>query len=782
MIENHPKQITVIAPSTAFAFCVGSGTGNIIYPLLPVIYDVSYKNHIRPARPLTLTVVQSGMALAASPVSAAMAAMLTLTEVAPYNLGLTQILAITLPACIIGIVVTALVVNRMWKDLDDDPEVQARIASGVLAAPEARQAAVPVGASSRRCAGASGAPVVAPDTRTPVAPSRVPTWPASTRPPEAAPLLRPNRSPAPPGSRTPRRAQLGAGLPARGDRHRRSRPLPQPAPGLRGRGRGPVPIDMTTTIVLVMFVVGTIILFVGRPEVKTVPDQSVFKAGMISAIALFGIAWLTATFIAAHEDYIIETVGAWVTDWRFLFALAVFIVAALTTSQSTATRTIVPIGLAAGLPAGDRDRHVGRSAGRRLHPAGQRHPDRRRQLRPLGNDEAGVQAGRPQLLHPDADHVRRHDRRRCGHRRLALLTPTSLPCTPKPGTDPVMDVDEIVRKASDAMPELVRDLERLVAIPSIAFSGYPAEPVQRMGQVTLDLFQKAGFRDARLLEVPSGYPPIYAELPGPEGSPVVVLYAHYDVQPAPRSRAGARTLDPDPQGGRSHLLARGRRRHQRPRGPPRDHARLRRQPPCTVKLILEGMEETESNLEAFVEAHPELFDCDLFVICDVGNLRVGEPAFTTALRGDVACIVTVRTLQHPLHSGVFGGPAPDAMMALARLLATLQDDKGNVAVEGVTTGSWPGEQFTEEDLRSSADILDGLTLTGTGPVGDRLWAHPSINAIGLDMTSIAGSSNVLIPEASAKLSMRIVPDTDPNTELDELVAHLQSHAPWGGQG
>ena len=102
VIESHPRQITVIAPLTAFAFCVGSGTGNIIYQLLPVIYDVSYKNHIRPARPLTLTVVQSGMALAASPVSAAMAAMLTLTELAPYNLGPTQILAITLPACSSG--------------------------------------------------------------------------------------------------------------------------------------------------------------------------------------------------------------------------------------------------------------------------------------------------------------------------------------------------------------------------------------------------------------------------------------------------------------------------------------------------------------------------------------------------------------------------------------------------------------------------------------------------------------------------------------------------------
>ena len=180
--EAHPKQITVIAPLTAFLFCVGSGTGNIIYPLLPVIYDVSYKNHIRPARPLTVTVVQSGMALAASPVSAAMAAMLTLTDVAPYNLGLTQILAITLPACVIGIVVTALVVNRMWKDLDDDPEVQAKIASGELAAPS------PAGCGSRRrLLRQRGRPTPRPCPR----PGRLP---------------RPSRHPTPPRSRTPRRA------------------------------------------------------------------------------------------------------------------------------------------------------------------------------------------------------------------------------------------------------------------------------------------------------------------------------------------------------------------------------------------------------------------------------------------------------------------------------------------------------------------------------------------------------------------------------------------------
>ncbi|HEX6249377.1 MAG TPA: anaerobic C4-dicarboxylate transporter family protein [Nocardioidaceae bacterium] len=318
VIQRHPKQITLIAPLTAFAFSIGAGTSNIIYPLLPVIYDVSYKNGIRPSRPLSVTVVQSGIALAASPVSAAMAAMLTLTEVAPYNLGLTQILAITLPACLIGIVVTSLVVNRLGVELDEDPEVEAKVAAGELVhwrAATAAQTPAAVGAAS---AGGTGAP-------------------------ESSTLELTY-------TRQGRNAALTflfgvvaivlLGL------------FPDLRPSFPVEGGDAVPIDMTTTIVMVMFVVGVLILFIGRPDVKTVPDMSVFKAGMISAIALFGIAWLTATFIAAHEEFIVDAVGGWVTDWKFIFALAVFLVAALTTSQSTATRTIVPIGLAAGLPAG----------------------------------------------------------------------------------------------------------------------------------------------------------------------------------------------------------------------------------------------------------------------------------------------------------------------------------------------------------------------------------------------------------------------------------------------
>jgi anaerobic C4-dicarboxylate transporter DcuB len=296
VIQRHPKQITLIAPLTAFLFTVGAGTSNILYPLLPVIYDVSYQNGIRPSRPLTVTVVQSGMSLAASPVSAAMAAMVTLTAVEPYNFDLAQILSITFPAGVIGIIVTALVVGRMGKDIDEDPEIQARIDSGELARP-----------------GAPGESVEL----------------TSTKEGRNAGII----------------FLLGVlaivilGL------------FPDLRPAFEVEGEA-VTIDMTTTIELVMFTVGVLIILISKPDVSEVPGASVFKAGMVSAIALFGIAWLTATFIAAHEEFIVTTIGGWVNQAVWIFALAVFLVAALTTSQSTATRTIVPIGLAAGLAPG----------------------------------------------------------------------------------------------------------------------------------------------------------------------------------------------------------------------------------------------------------------------------------------------------------------------------------------------------------------------------------------------------------------------------------------------
>lgn len=345
-----------------------------------------------------------------------------------------------------------------------------------------------------------------------------------------------------------------------------------------------------------------------------------------------------------------------------------------------------------------------------------------------------------------------------------------------------MQSQEISEKVRSLMPGVLADLEELVAIPSVSFPGFPEEPMHRMAERTLEMFREAGFTDARLMDVPSGYPPIYGELKGPEGSPVVVLYGHYDVQPAPPEQGW--TSDPWTPTRREDGRIYGRGAADDISGLV-SHLGMMRvfdgRPPCTVRLILEGMEETNSNLEAFVEAHPDLFACDLFVIADMGNLAVGEPALTTALRGDVACVVTVSTLEHPLHSGVFGGPAPDAMMALARLLATLHDDEGNVAVEGLHAGPAADVDYPMDRIRAESGIADGVELIGSGSVVERLWTKPAITTIGFDATRTADASNTLIPSVKAKLSVRLAPGDSSQGAMERLREHLERHVPWGAQ-
>lgn len=294
IIERFPKQITLIAPLVAFLFSVGAGTSNILYPLLPVIQDLSYRNGIRPSRPLSLAVVATGVALACSPVSAAMAAMVTLTEVSPYDYELIDIVAVTLPAAVAGIIVSSFVVNRLGKEIADDPEIQAKIAAGTLDAPgsgSAAKADVTVTAAGRNAAIVFLLGVV---------------------------------------------AIVVFGL----------------FKGLRPLDAEGTPVSMTPIIEIVMFVAGTLIILISRPKAAEVPTATVFRAGMVSAVALFGLAWLTDTFLAHYTTEISESIGGLVTAAPWIFALGVFLVCVLTTSQSTATRTIVPIGLAAGIPLG----------------------------------------------------------------------------------------------------------------------------------------------------------------------------------------------------------------------------------------------------------------------------------------------------------------------------------------------------------------------------------------------------------------------------------------------
>lgn len=356
IISRRPKQITLIAPLVAFLFSVGAGTSNILYPPLPVIYDLSYRNGVRPSRPLSLSVVATGVALACSPVSAAMAAMVTLTDVSPYDFELIDIIKITLPAAIIGIVLSSFVVNRLGKELRDDPEVQERIRSGQLEA-----------------AGAGGPGALKLESTT------------SGR--NAALIFLAGVA-----------AIVVFGL----------------FKGIRPDAADGSPLGMTPIIEMIMFLVGTLILLVSRPDVSVVPAASVFRAGMVSAIALFGLAWLTDTFITAHSETITNTVGDWVHAAPWIFALGVFLVCVLTTSQSTATRTIVAIGLASGIAPRCAQRHVGRRLRRRVPVAHQRLPDRGRELRPLRHHQARDQARRPLVL--PADHRPRGHHRRGGRR------------------------------------------------------------------------------------------------------------------------------------------------------------------------------------------------------------------------------------------------------------------------------------------------------------------------------------------------------------------------------
>ncbi|MFK3671851.1 M20/M25/M40 family metallo-hydrolase [Leifsonia aquatica] len=334
-------------------------------------------------------------------------------------------------------------------------------------------------------------------------------------------------------------------------------------------------------------------------------------------------------------------------------------------------------------------------------------------------------------------------------------------------------------EAEALMPDVLDRLDALVRIPSIAFPGFDAEPVHAMGRAVVELFEAAGANGVRLLDVPGGYPCVYADLPGPDGAPTVLLYAHYDVQPAPAGQGWSSEPFEPTRKDDGRIYGRGAADDKsglvihygtlRLLGPDR---------PCRVKILIEGEEETISHLEEFVEANPELMAADAFVIADLGPQEAGRPALTTALRGDVACTVTVRTLANPVHSGEFGGAAPDAMTAMIRILDTLHDENGDTVIPGVDAGTWPGADMDEAAYRAGSAILPGVDYLGTGALSDRIWAKPSVTVLGMDLPNTAEASNVLLPSVTAKLSMRIVPGSDGDAQLEALMAHLRAQRPW----
>jgi acetylornithine deacetylase/succinyl-diaminopimelate desuccinylase-like protein len=182
-----------------------------------------------------------------------------------------------------------------------------------------------------------------------------------------------------------------------------------------------------------------------------------------------------------------------------------------------------------------------------------------------------------------------------------------------------------------------------------------------------------------------------------------------------------------------------------------------------------------------VEAEPERFTADLMIIADMGNIEAGKPVLTTALRGDVHCTVEVRTIETALHSGLIGGPAPDALVALIKLLGTLWDDRGNTVVPGLVSFAWDGADMPDDLYRRQSGMLPGVSIIGDGSVASKLWSKPNVTVTGLDAPSTDNAINILLPSAKAHLSMRIAPGQDPDAALTSLMEHLRSHAPWGVQ-
>ncbi|MBA3233703.1 MAG: dipeptidase [Propionibacteriales bacterium] len=340
----------------------------------------------------------------------------------------------------------------------------------------------------------------------------------------------------------------------------------------------------------------------------------------------------------------------------------------------------------------------------------------------------------------------------------------------------------ILREAVAAvLPGVRADLEELVRIPSVGADPARHDDVRRCAKTTATLFREAGL-DTQVVEVDGGLPAVIARKPAPPGKPTVLLYAHHDVQPVgeraswdtepfePTERDGrlyGRGAADDKAGIAAHLAA------IRAHG-----ARL----PVGVTVFVEGEEESGSrSLPAILEQHRELLTSDVIVIADSANWDIGVPALTTSLRGLAGCVVEVRTLHHAVHSGMWGGVAPDALTTLIRLLATLHDDAGDVAVEGLTRGSATGLAYPEDRLRAEAGMVDGVELMGTGSIVDRLWTKPAISIVAVDATRVADASNTLLPVARAKISMRIAPGDDASRALRQLQEHLDKHTPYGAQ-
>ncbi|TDE92595.1 dipeptidase [Occultella glacieicola] len=341
----------------------------------------------------------------------------------------------------------------------------------------------------------------------------------------------------------------------------------------------------------------------------------------------------------------------------------------------------------------------------------------------------------------------------------------------------------LAERVAALMPRARTELADLVAIRSVADprQSSPAE-CALAGRWVAESFRELGFADVDLHPTADGSLAVVGSRPGPDpAAPTVLLYAHYDVQP-PLDDSAWRTPPFELTEVEGRWYGRGTADCK---GNIVTHlAALRAlgdDVPVGLKVVVEGSEEQGTGgLEDFVPRHADLLRADAVLICDTGNAAVGRPALTVSLRGMVNVVVHVQALRSELHSGMFGGPVPDALAALVAVLSSLRDADGNTTVRGLdNTQRWTGTPYDPDTFRDDAHLLVDEALLGSGSVSDMLWARPALTILGIDCPPVVGSTAALVPRASARLNLRIPPGITPVKAESALVEHVQQAAPWG---
>lgn len=343
---------------------------------------------------------------------------------------------------------------------------------------------------------------------------------------------------------------------------------------------------------------------------------------------------------------------------------------------------------------------------------------------------------------------------------------------------------DVLSSVDHSLNDSLAALTELVAIPSISADSFDQSTLDQSAAWIADKARALGL-DARVIQVEAvsgkkGRPAVLATRAPEPGKPTVVLYAHHDVQPVGDlslwetepfiaterdGRLFGRGTADDKAGVVVHLAAIAAAR-----------------PGVGITLFIEGEEEVGSpTFVDFLHAYKDELNADVIVVADSNNWKVGTPSLTTSLRGVTQVAVTVTALDHAVHSGMYGGPVLDSVTLAARLIATLHDDEGNVAVEGLLAADDTAVDYPEEEFRADVGVLEGVRLAGSGSITSRLWTKPAVSVTAMDVTPVKLTSNTISPSTTFVLSMRVSPGQDSGEAADKLVAHLESHAPFGAR-